>query len=301
VKLLVAALAAAAMAMAPMAAAAAPSPSPSLDTVLAKPPSGYTEVTTSSLNGRFSAHEYAQNASGVSPQETESTLNKDGFVDGYAKTWVSASPRRALVELVMAFTGGAGARKVMTALETSDKADARFTHTDTMTGIDPYYGVHFAGGGTFADEFVFVKGNDLFGVAVGAPTDNVLKPAQDQTTSQFDSAPSETIPSSQWPENATHNVPLAIGAIGALIPIVLVAIVVIGVGLLLVARSRRPAAAMAGAMSPGIPMSPDGNYWWDGQAWRDAAREAPPFAQRSSDGTLWWDGRTWRPVPPPAA
>jgi hypothetical protein len=298
VKRLLGAAAACAVAMAPITSSAAPTPSPSLDRVLAPPPSGYTEVTTSSLNGEFSAHEYAVNASGVSPDQTESTLKKEGFVDGYAKTWVSASPRRALVELVMAFTGGAGARNVLTALERSDKADPRFSRADTMSGIDPYYGVHFISGGTYADEFIFVKGNDLFGVAVGAPTDDALTPARDQTTTQYNSAPAETIPSSQWPENASHNLTFAFGA---LIPIVLVAVIVIGVGLILVARSRRPAAAIAGGMPPTVQMSPDGSYWWDGQAWRDASREAPPFAQRSSDGTLWWDGRTWRPVPPPAA
>jgi len=48
-------------------------------------------------------------------------------------------------------------------------------------------------------------------------------------------------------------------------------------------------------------MSPDGNYWWDGQTWRDASREAPPAALRSLDGYYWWDGRTWRTVPQPTS
>jgi len=47
-----------------------------------------------------------------------------------------------------------------------------------------------------------------------------------------------------------------------------------------------------------IQLSEDGNYWWDGQTWRDSSREVPPTAQRSFDGVTWWDGRSWRPVPP---
>jgi hypothetical protein len=295
VKRLLGAAAACALAMLPLMSPAAPSPSPSLDSVLAAPPSGYAEVTTSPLNGEFNAHQYAVNASGVSPDQTESTLRKEGFVDGYAKTWVSASPRRALVELVMAFTGGAGARNVLTALERSDKADPRFSRADMMSGIDPYYGVHFVSGGTYADEFIFVKGNDLFGVAVGAPTDDALTPARDQATAQFNSAPAETIPSSQWPENQGPELDA-----GKLSADVVVAVFVIGliIGIPLFIRRNNRRRASLGSIPQ---MSPDGGYWWDGQAWREASREAPPSASRSSDGTLWWDGRTWRPVPPPAA
>jgi hypothetical protein len=44
-------------------------------------------------------------------------------------------------------------------------------------------------------------------------------------------------------------------------------------------------------------MSPDGRFWWDGAAWRDAATSAPATAPRSPDGMFWWDGGTWRAVP----
>jgi hypothetical protein len=210
---------------------------------------------------------------------------------------------------VMAFTGGSGAKRALTALEATDKADTHYNHADTINGIDSYYGAHFTSGGAFEDEFVFVKGNDLFIVILAGAVDNVLTPATDQAKSQFDSAPAETIPSSQWPENQTSsNAAFGVGTIiGILIPIVLVlAIIAVVVGV--IRRRQRPAmmAAAAGTYAPPVmagsgevQMSPDGNFWWDGQAWKDAAHEAPPFAQRSSDGALWWDGRTWRPVPQP--
>ena len=44
-------------------------------------------------------------------------------------------------------------------------------------------------------------------------------------------------------------------------------------------------------------LSPDGNFWWDGQRWQDTRQSLPPDIQRSPDGTQWWDGVAWRPVP----
>ncbi len=299
------------MALAPLTAfAASPSPSPGLDTVLAPAPSGYTQLTTASLHGEFTAHDWAVNASGASPQETETTLNRFGFVDGYGKEWSSASLRRGLVEAVMAFSGGSGAKKALTALESTDKADSHYSHPDTITGIDPYYGAHFTPSGAFEDEFVFVKGNDLFIVIIAGAQDTVLTPATDQAKAQYDSAPAETIPSSQWPENQQSPSASGLGAIGIILPIVVVAAIIAAVVGLIRRRQRPPAMAMGTYAPPSmsssgeVQMSPDGNFWWDGQAWKDAAHEAPPFAQRSSDGSLWWDGKTWRSVPqgqqPPA-
>jgi hypothetical protein len=302
-------VAAGALSMSPLAGAAAstPSPSPSLDTVLAAPPSGFAELTTGVLHGEFNAHAWATtNASGSDATATENTLNKDGFVDGYGKTWAQASAGHAMIEAVMAFNGGQGARKALTSLEASDKSDKSYQHADTVSGIDPYYGAHFAdsSSNTVGDLFVFVKGNDVFFVILASQKDDVLTMATNQAKAQYDSAPAGTIPTADWPENASTptsggSAVLGIGIIGAIIVAVVVVIVVLAM------RRRAPAMpAMMGAGSAGMPgvggtiqMSQDGNYWWDGQTWRDAAHEAPTTAQRSSDGTLWWDGRTWRPVP----
>ena len=114
------------LALAPLVAAAAatPSPAPSLDQVLAAPPSGFVEVTTGGLNGQFDAHRWATSVtSGSDASQTEATLTRDGFVDGYGKTWSQAAAGRGLVEGVMAFNGGQGARKALIAFEASTKAD----------------------------------------------------------------------------------------------------------------------------------------------------------------------------------
>ena len=291
--------------------AASPSPSltTSLDKVIAGPPTGYSELTTASLHGEFTAHDWAVNASGASPTETENTLNRFGFVDGYGKEWSSATARRALIEAVMAFNGGSGAKKALTALEATDKADTNYKHSDTITGIDPYYGAHFTSSGAFEDEFVFVKGNDLFLVIVAGAKDDVLTPATDQSRKQYDSAPADTIPSSKWPENASSGGGGG-GLLGAGIAVGFLVVIAVLIAVFVMSRRRRtmtPAVAgmggyaVAGGPAAGAPgavqLSPDGKFWWDGQAWKDASVEAPPLAQRSSDGSLWWDGTNWHPIP----
>ena len=297
-------------ALAPLGASAAtPSPSPSLDAVLAKPPSSdFSVLTSSPMHGEFNAHDWAQNSSGASSSETEATLNRNGFVAGYGLTWVSTAQRRALVEISMAFTGGRGAKRTLLALESSEKADARYKHANPLTGIDSYYGSHVydATNKVYEDGFSFTKGNDLFQVYFAAPTDDNLAAATSQAKAQYDSAPDSTIPSSQWPENAqTSNAASTTGSVIGLLIIGVLVLGVIGVVVGLVLRSRRRPPAMAQTFAPvplsGVQMSPDGNYWYDGQNWRDAAAEVPPGAQRSSDGTMWWDGRTWRPAPQPPA
>lgn len=285
--------------------AAAPSPSPSLDTVVAKPPSSdFSPLTSGTFHGSFTAHDWALNATGVSATETESTLNRNGFVQGYGLVWASNTQRRALVEIVMAFAGGQGARRTLTALEASEKRDPTYQHANTLSGIDPYYGSHLydATNKVYEDGFSFTKGNDLFQVYVGSTSDNNLDLATRQTKSQYDSAPDSTIPSSQWPENQQSNTTSPAYTAGVVFGILIVAVLVLGVigvvvGLILRGR-RRSVAQPYGAAGPAtVQMSPDGRYWYDGQAWRDTTVEAPSWAQRSSDGTLWWDGRTWRPVP----
>src|SRR5713226_9049586 len=200
------ALAGAVLALLPLGVAAAPTPSPTLDTVLAAPPSGFQELTTATFHGSFNAHDYATVSDPSKASEIESTMTHDGFVDGYGKTWVQQAAGHALLEAVIAFTGGHGARQWLTQAEVGDKSDPSYVHSDSMTGIDPYYGGHFkyASSNTVGDFFSFVKGNDVFLLGFVSQKDDVLNMAVAQATSQFNSAPSETIPSSMWPENASH-------------------------------------------------------------------------------------------------
>jgi len=301
-KRLLYAAAGAVAALMPLVAAASATPSPTLATVLAPPPSGYRELTTATFHGSFTAHDYATVSDASKATAIEATLTHDGFVDGYGKTWVQQAAGHALLEAVIAFTGGHGAQEWLTAAEAGDKSDPSYMHADSTSGIGTYYGGHFSysSSKTVGDFFSFVKGNDVFLLGFVSQKDDVLNLATSQAKAQYDAAPSETISSSQWPENATHGVSFNVGLFT--IPVI-VAILLVALAAFIVRRSRRAAPSMAQAAVPGmgapaaIQMSPDGRFWWDGQAWKDTEHEIPANAQRSGDGQSWWDGRGWRPVP----
>lgn len=295
------ALAIAAGALQPITAAAVPIPSPSLSQILLSPPSGYTELTSSTIHGSFGSEVYSWSW-GSRSAEVKRTVEDDGFVRGYGMTWVNQLDKRALVELVIAFSGGLGARNWLSYAEAADKVDPTYQHADTLTGIDTYYGDHNVyPSHDVSDSFVFVKGNDYFVVGLESTQDDNLNLAITRARDQYDSAPGSTIPSGQWPENE-KSAPSDAGASGAggAIAEVLIGALMIGLigGLVfLVRRPRRPPAVAAGPGWAAVRLSPDGRFWWDGQAWKDSTHEAPPFAQHSSDGLYWWDGSKWRPVP----
>jgi hypothetical protein len=301
-----AAFVAAAMALLqPAGAIADATPSPTLDGLLAAAPAGYTAAATGSFHGRFTARDYAS-----SYKETavaaQGVLERDGFVDGYGLTWTQPSTGHVLLEFVIAFKGGTGAKDWLAFEKDSDLSHPEFKHAITAAGIDPYYGVHLVSTSPafVADAFSFVKGNDMFGVGFVSAKDDVLSLATTQVATQYGSAPDDTIPPSQWPENASSpqvgsSFDLAGIVRSVLIPtIVLIVIFLVAAGVVLVVRRKRPLASAPVNSGPTLnQMSADGNQWWDGRRWVESSIEAPPFAQRTDDGVYWWDGFSWRPVP----
>ena len=98
------------------------------------------------------------------------------------------------------------------------------------------------------DYFIFVKGNDLFGVGFTSRNDDVLSLARAQAKRQYDAAPPFTIPPKDWPENAAHPSPsspasslITVPQLGVLLGVILGAILLIVVGaiVILLVRSRR--------------------------------------------------------------
>lgn len=225
-------------AMGPIAAWAAPSPSPALGTLLVAPPAGSTRLTSGPLQGQFSATTYAEQYQSKA-LEAGITLIHDGFVDGYGVEWFQRSTNQNLVEFVIAFAGGSGAQAWLGYIEAADKSDPTYKHADKLPGIDPYYGSHTASTSprVFTDFFAFVKGNDLFGVGVVSAKDDALKLVAAQTRRQYDSAPAETIPKAQWPENIPSQRPQT-NFLGAIIGAVLVLVIIGGVLRLVMVRRR---------------------------------------------------------------
>src|SRR5207245_355020 len=84
------------------------------------------------------------------------------FVSGYGRSWVQQASSHLLLEIVIAFSGGSGAKKWLGTSQELDKADQFYKSAMSITGIETAYGVHFADPTTpaYADVAYFVKGND---------------------------------------------------------------------------------------------------------------------------------------------
>lgn len=303
-----AALAAAVM-LSPSVVLASPSLSPSLDSVLAEPlASDYLPETQffTSVQGSFDAVDYLGFITPPKPSLTLSKLKSDGFVSGYGRSWGQRSTAHLLLEVVVAFSGGAGAKRWLPEERALSQNSQYFKSNITVSGIDQQFGEHLANPSApaYVDFIGFVKGNDYFLVYLISPADDMADSAAMQAKQQYDVAPAGTIPPSRWPENASNNLfASALGGsttgilVASLAGVVLLAVVVVG-AVVLLRRPRRPGPVLAQAAAAGaIQLSADGYYWWDGGRWRDANLAAPPVAQRSADGSYWWDGGRWRTVP----
>src|ERR1700730_15882502 len=149
----------------PMIATAAPSPSPGLSTMLAAPPStDFVEADKTApgvVEGNFNADQYIATGNPANPSAVKATLQHDGFIAGFGRTWVQRGTQRALVEVVVAFSGGNGAKSWLAASELPDKADPNYSRPVSVAGLDAYYGAHFTYAATksYADAVAFVKGN----------------------------------------------------------------------------------------------------------------------------------------------
>ena len=285
-----------ALLLAPASALAAQSPSPTLGTVLAEPVArGFTEVQPGqgAVSGPISLAEIA--SAGVDPNQAQQLLTKDGFVGGWGRTWIDNAGKHELQELVIAFSGGAGATKWLTSSKKTDTENQYFIHPISVQGVGSYYGAHLANPmqSAYLDLIGLVKGNDYFLIAQGSLADDLDTPTATQAKGQYDFAPSSTIPPSQWPEHPVSPVTRVGTLAGQYWPYesgfaAVVALTVLA--FVLVRRRRGPSISE-------VQMSPDGTYWWDGRGWRDSSQEAPPSAMRSGDGYYWWDGRMWRLMP----
>ena len=296
-----------AVSLAPV-AAVTPSPSPSLGTLLAAPPASNYVVDTQAfmrVEGAFDVAGYVNFLAPSNPSDMETTLKHDGFVSGFGRSWAQQGTTHLLLEIVVAFSGGTGAKSWLAASQAADSSNQYFKGAIVVSGVDPSYGGHFADPATpaYADIVAFVKGNDYFLVGILSGSDDLADSASTQTLKQYEFAPPSTIPPAQWPENVTTtaNRSAALPMTVALATLVLAFLASVALYVVVQVRRRRDTAFAFMPMQGTIQMSPDGNYWWDGQAWRDASREAPPAALRSLDGYYWWDGRTWRTVPQPTS
>jgi hypothetical protein len=292
------------------AAVAAPNPSPALDGILLEPPgTGFVEQPTSSsgsfFEGRFDADGYAQ-TTGTDPMQIKQTLDEDGFLSGFGRTWLSKANNNGYVEFVMAFSGAKGAKAWLRQSEVADKAEPNYTDL-AIEGIESYYGLRIVDNVNkfYAEAFAFVKGNDMMFVSYVSAKNDLATLAPAQAKRQYLSAPEFTIPPAQWPETKTSSPPLNAAKIAGAFLVGVVIIGLLGAAVLLLLSRRRTPLQPFPVFAPygvapvpiaALQMSGDRRFWWDGTAWRDAEHEVPPAAQLSGDGKFWWDGQAWREV-----
>ena len=225
------------LALATLVTAATPAPSPSLDKLLAPAPAGYAEDTESTGQpiGEFDAHSYASYLGSDDPAPRLTELGRDGFVKGYGKSWSDQGTGRGLAEFVVAFSGGAGARRWLASTEAADKKDDLYKGTIALSGLGPSFGVRYVDDANHgeADVVTFVKGNDYFLVGFVSGAEDLSQAAIAQARAQFAFAPGESIPSAQWPENTRSFAFLPVFAV----------FFVAAVAITIVAVLRRPRSA----------------------------------------------------------
>jgi len=265
--LIAAAVAACALIPAGGAAAASPSPSPSLDRLLASPPSAEFVADTESAGtpiGAFDLGTYAESVGPADPTAARTALRDDGFVAGYGRSWTAQSSNDGLVELVVAFAGGRGARSWLATSASEARASDFYKGPVQVDGIGQYYGVRYSdpSAPSFADVISFVKGNDYFLVGFISDAADQTDAAATQSKVQYAFAAADSIRPAQWPENASSS-PFGLGgdhlAITVLIAgLAAAAVVGVAVGVvLLVALRRAPVSSRAAGSSGGsTPSTP---------------------------------------------
>jgi len=267
--LIAAAVAAFALALMPAAGAAAPSPrpSPSLDRLLASAPSPEFVADTESTGtpiGAFDLGTYAESVGPADPTAARTALRDDGFVAGYGRSWTAQSSNNGLVELVVAFAGGRGARSWLATSASEARASEFYKGALQVDGIGQYYGVRYSdpSAPSFADVISFVKGNDYFLVGFISDAADQADAAATQSKVQYAFAAADSIRPAQWPENASSS-PFGLGG-GHLALTVLIAglaaagVVGVAVGtVVLVALRRAPVSSRAAGSSGGsTPSTP---------------------------------------------
>src|SRR5207244_6699918 len=140
-----------------------------------------------------------------------------------------------------------------------EQLEANFQHEDSMSGIGNYFGEHYVyPSHDVGDYFLFVKGNDMFGIGYTSTRDNVLNAAKARAKQQYDNSPEFTFPPEEWPENAKPSAAEPSPSTSPTVPIQLLAagamfLLLIGVGAVLVQsyRRRRNAPPVAQPLAPG--------------------------------------------------
>jgi len=240
---------AACFAIAPAAAAAAELPNPStLRASLADPiDKQFVEVdrgTPNTLEGPFDAKAYAAYYQATDPQERQriiDVLNENGFISGYGREWYRPRTDIWLGEVVLVFTKPDGAAAAASSSKIRYEQSKGFQSFVGAGSIPAAFAVTVNGNGFDWTVVVFPKGNDIFAVAGGSPSDYMTSAVVAQAQKQYAQAPAGTTMHRQ-PTNATS--PLLSMPLLAIVALALMLIVGVTLAIVVFALARpRPHAS----------------------------------------------------------
>lgn len=265
------ALMAALLALLPVGADAATVDPAVLRSALSDPlDSSYVEANigdADTLEGPFDAVVYATTVySNTDDQNSvRDRLKYDGLIGGWGRSFYRESNKGWLVEAIFAFGSASDARSFWGYIGQGLRESTTTTRVLDTSAIPSSAGAEYLYDSFHGTEIAFARGNDVFDLYMGTDTEYLTEDAMAQARQQYSHSPANTVPPSAQRE--AHPGPIFMRNIayglGVLVAIVLGLSVIAGaiVVIFMVRRSRRGSA-------PASLLSPDGRYWWDGQAWR---------------------------------
>ena len=230
----------------------------------AAPSADWVELdpTPTILSGGFTAHSYAAylQAAGSSPGTTESALNLYGFRDGYAREWEQRGSQDVLIERVFEFGDDRGASFWYADLKGGAQTISEYRSAVPISVPNSFAAAYVYADGIKQWRAEFWKGNLVFVIHTDADTNDLSTLAVQQATAEYESAPASTVSTAKAGSQSVSSALLVVFAAAIALIVVIAVVIVIAYTQ---AQSRRRRAAYAN-----VHVSPDGHWWWDGQAWR---------------------------------
>jgi hypothetical protein len=251
------------IAMQPHAAAAIDKPSPAtLRATLADPFTGdFVEAdpgTPNVLEGPFDAQIYA-NSFQLDPTTQGrliESLNKEGFISGYARTWYKAGSRIFMGESVLAFQAVAGATSSSQLSKVQYGTSPAFTSFQDVAIPHSFaVKVHEPDGFNWT-VVIFTKGNGLYVITVGSESDYMDASTRSQADKEYEFAPLSISASTSHPSALAGG--LAFGTALVVSLLLLAALGSVVVASVLIFHNARNPWPVAGPKPQTFTLPPEG-------------------------------------------
>ena len=250
--------------MQPLPASVSDPPSPAtLRATLADPVgAGFVEAdrgTPNVLEGPFNAQSYADyfQTDKKTHDALVSSLTKEGFLAGYARSWYKLGSRTFLGEAILAFQASTGAMSAVQLSKLQYATSPTFRSFEDVSAIPQSFAVTVRDPDGFSWTVVlFAKGNDAIAVIEGSDSDYMTAGALAQAETEYAFAPPSTGASTSRPSELASG--LAFGTALVVSLLVLAAVgSVIWLSLVIIHNARKP-GIVAGPAPQTLTLPPEG-------------------------------------------